>query len=172
MIDRTIQSMKPNIYSLIIYLCLQIISFSEVVGQELKRFEQIISQGTSLHIFADQGEATIQVLVLGVSKSGVYEIGPDIRVDQLLFLSGGTEFGKKFRVTVRVYREEVIDRRLIYESPLEDMLLTPSQYPDLVGGDVLVVEVEERSRFDWRDAVRIIATVSSLVSLVRLFQEG
>lgn len=163
--------MKPNIYTFILFPCLLFFSVVEANGQELKRFEQIISQGTSLHIFADQGQATIQVLVLGVSNAGVYEVGTDVRVDQLLFLSGGTEFGKKYRVTVRLYREEAIDRRLIYESRLEDMLLTPSQYPDLVGGDVLAVEVEEKSRFDWRDAVRIIATVSSLVSLVQLLRD-
>ena len=162
--------MKPKISVLIFFLCLLYSSQAEVNGQKLKRFEQIISQGTSLHIFADQGEPTIQVLVLGSRSPGVYEIGPEVRIDQLLFLSGGSEFGKRVRVTIRVFREEVIDRRLIYESSLEDMLLTPSQYPDLSSGDVVMIEVREKSRFDWRDGVRIVATVTSLVSLVRLLR--
>ena len=144
-----------------------------VQAQEFKRFDNINAEGVSYHIFAKQGEATVQILVLGsVASPGVYEIGVGIELDQLLALTGGTTLatstGSETRVTVRLFREGTGRRDLVYEAPLERMLAEPGLYPPLQDGDVLTVETItiERDRFGWRDALSIVTSLTSIVLLI------
>ncbi len=143
-----------------------------VQAQEFNRFDNMRAEGTSYHIFAKRGEATIQILVLGSTGSGIYEVGVGIELDQLLALTGGTTMAtstsSETRVTVRLFREGTGRRDLVYEAPLERMLAEPGLYPPLQDGDVLTVETItiERDRFGWRDALSIVTSLTSIVLLI------
>lgn len=147
----------------------------EANGQELRRFDNLISQGAAHTIFARQGEATIQVLVLGsVASPGVYEVGVSVEMDQLLALAGGTPLttvdGGEAEVTVRLFRQEGEQRELVYEALLEQMLAEPGLYPPLNEGDVFTVEtvVSGGTPVNWLDIVNVAAT---LVSIIVIFTQ-
>ena len=164
--------MKVKIHFIILLVFVQFFISHGVLGQELKRFDEMISQGVSLHIFADKGEATIRVLVLGtVGSGGVYEISPGLRVDQLLAFAGGLELNDELRVTVQLYREEVRNRTLVYEARMEDFLLKPGEYPQLIGGDIIVVRSKEKVKFGWRDILSIITSLTAVTTLVRILRQ-
>ncbi|MDX1546413.1 MAG: hypothetical protein R3247_05465 [Rhodothermales bacterium] len=147
-----------------------------VQAQEFKRLEELVAMGVSHHVFARQGEPTIQVLVLGsVGAPGVYEIGTGVELDQLLALSGGMSFesteGSVTRVTIRLFREGSGQRSLVYEAPMERLLAEPGLYPLLQEGDVLTVEAVTVAggRFGWRDALSILTSALSMAILFERF---
>ena len=143
----------------IIYTSVLAFSISlPVQAQDFGRVGKMLSQGTSYHVFAKPGEATVQVLVLGsVGAAGVYEVGVGTELDQLLALTGGTPMARtetsKTSVTVRLFREGGGRRDLVYEVSLERMLAEPDLYPPLQDGDVFTIETitTVRTRFGWRD---------------------
>ena len=145
-----------------------------VMGQDFKRLEDINSQGTAFNIFATEGEATFQVLVLSdVGSSGVYEIGANTELDQLLALTGLTPPEESTEstttITVRLFREGSGRRELVYEASLDQMLNEPGQHPPLREGDLLTIETftKTRSRFDLSETLRIVSSLASIYLLVR-----
>ncbi|HMB93799.1 MAG TPA: hypothetical protein VKP65_23300 [Rhodothermales bacterium] len=141
-----------------------------VQAQELGRLGDVQATGTSYHVFARPGEATVQVLVVG-SSGGIYELGADTRLDEFLALIGGAPgFGssssaRKVKVTIQLYREQEGRRTLVYEAPMEQMVTEPGQYPRLQEGDVFVVEIVEKNRIGWRDVLSVVTGISSIVLL-------
>ena len=141
-----------------------------VNGQEFRRFDDIETSGTSYHVFAKEGEATVEIMVLGsVGRPGVYVIGTEIELDQLMALTGGTSFETsattKTRTTVRIFRKIPDRRELLYEAPIDRMMTEPGRYPPLQDGDIVLVEsiTEERTPFTWREVLSIISSIASLV---------
>ena len=165
--------MKRIITSLALSICLLVFFLvPDVSGQELKRFDNLISEGAAHTIFARQGEATIQVLVLGsVASPGVYEVGVSVEMDQLLALAGGTPLTSggvgRTEVTIRLFREDASQRELVYEASLEEMLAEPGLYPPLNDGDVFTVEsiVSGANRLNILDLVNVIASLTSIILL-------
>lgn len=163
--------MKRITASLALCMCMLVSGFApDANGQELKRFDNLISQGASHTIFARQGEATIQILVLGsVAAPGVYEVGVSVEMDQLLALAGGTPLtttdGSESEITIRLFREEASLRELIYEASLEQMLAEPGLYPPLNDGDVFTVEtiVSAGQRLNVLDIVNVLASITSII---------
>lgn len=148
-------------------------------AQEFKRFDELTAQGVSHYIFAKQGEATVQVLVLGSARPGIYELGVGVKLDQLLALTGGTPLvtntGTETRVTVRLFRGEGSGQRdLVYEAPFERMLTEPGSYPTLQGGDVLTIETFniQKTRFGWRDALTIATSLTTVIILIESIASG
>ena len=167
------KSCALSVISLILFLS---IPASQVFAQEFKRFEDITSTGTSYHIFAKQGEATIQVLFLGsIGAAGVYEIGVETELDQLIALTGGapsaTTNTAEVETTIRILRKEGTRRELIYEASIEQMMSQPGLYPPLQDGDVITVEsiTTQKTPFTWRDGLSLVSSLSSVVVLIRLF---
>ena len=149
-----------------------ILCMSPVSAQEFKRLEDINSTGTAYNIFAKEGEATLQVLVLGnLGASGIYEIGANIELDQLLALSGATlpqnTSGVTTNVTVRLFREGAGRRELVYEAPMDQMLSEPGLYPSLQDGDLLTIDAvtRERNRITFLEGIRIVGAVAALITL-------
>ena len=141
-----------------------------VQAQELGRLGDVQASGTSYHVFARPGEATVQVLVYGNSGGGIYEVGAETKLDEFLALIGGapgfgSSTGRKVRVTIQLYREQEGSRTLVYEERMEQMVTEPGQYPRLQEGDVFVVEVIERNRIGWRDVLSVVTGVSSVILL-------
>lgn len=139
-------------------------------GQDLGGSEGLRSEGTSYHVFARPGQNTIQVFLLGdVGQSGVFMIGENIDLAQLVALAGGPVGTGRSRTTIRLYRPEDGKRTLLYEADAEEFI-EQSSYPSLRTGDVIQVESIERRGFGWRDALTLITTAASLtLTYERLF---
>lgn len=152
---------------------------SPVQAQDFAGISTRLTTGTSYHIFAKEGEATLQVLVLGsVGSPGVYEVGVATDLGQLLALTGGPPLEsttgsvrRSSEVTVRLFREEAGRRNLVYEAALERMLVEPGLYPALQDGDVFAVEriTVERQRFGWREGLSLLSGLASLGLLIERF---
>lgn len=141
--------------------------------QEFGGVSDLETQGTAYYVFARPGEATMQILVLGsIGSPGIYQVRVETELDELLGLTGGTPLATSTRsettVTVRLFREGGGRRDLVYEAPLERMLVEPGLYPPLQDGDVLTIETItiERGRFGWRDAISIVTSLTSVVVLI------
>jgi len=130
----------------------------------------VIAQGTSYYVFAEPGEATIEVLVLGDAVAGVYVIGEGTNLSKFLALIGGaggqtTTAETEITRTVRLLREQSGQRVVVYEALIEDLILDPSAYPALRGGDIFTIETEARRRFNLRDTLQIVSTLGTLTLL-------
>lgn len=142
-------------------------------AQTFGRVGDIEARGTAYHVYARPGDATVQVLVMGIG-GGIYEVTDGTRLDELLALvggTGGTELGGEMptirrRTTVRLYRGTGGRRSLIYEAPLEEMLLQTDQHPRLQDGDLFLVETITRNRFGFREGVQLVGGLASLALLV------
>jgi hypothetical protein len=132
----------------------------------------VTTSGVPYKVFAETGEATIRVYVVGGGANGIYEIGADMRLDELLALtpaSTGSQSGDtRQRVTVRLYRtDDAGQRSLVLERRLEEILqANPDTYPTLQEQDLIGIEVRSRQRFGWRDGLRILTSLSSLILLI------
>jgi len=125
--------------------------------------------GTAYYTFARPGQNTIEVLVLGGGRSGIYEIGDDIDLGQLMALAG-TSGGGDTKIKVHLLRPENGERRKILEEEI-GKFASRSQYPSLQDGDV--IRIETNQRFDWRDGLRISTTILSLATtLLTIFDVG
>jgi hypothetical protein len=139
-------------------------------AQEFGRVNKIQADGTAYHVFAQAGEATIQVLVLGAVNAGIYEVRVGTDLEQLIALTGTSMTpggaGESIKYTVRLFRDEDGRRKLLYEAPLEKMLVSSAEYPALREGDVLMVEGISKARFGWRDALTILTSLTTVALLV------
>lgn len=159
--------------SVICCLLAAAVAVSEGRAQEFGRVGDIETRGTSYYVFARPGDATVQVLVMGLG-GGIYEISNGTRLDELLALVGGasdTNIGQRTErqvrtTTVRLYRMQGPQRVLIYEAPLQEMLLEPGTYPTLQDEDLFIVETLDETRFDWRDGLRIVTSAASVLLLI------
>jgi hypothetical protein len=147
------------------------ISTTSAVAQEVGRAGNTTYSGVPYKVYADPGEATIRVYVVGSGANGVYEIGTDTRLDELLALTAavpGSRGDTRQRVTVRLYRTtNAGQRELVVEEQLEDVLrAAPSTYPALQEQDLINIEVKTRQRFGWRDGLRILTSLSSVILLI------
>jgi len=126
--------------------------------------------GTAYFTFARPGQNTIEVLVLG-GNSGIYRIGEDINLGQLVALAGGGgRGGRRIKARVYLFRMENGERRKVLEEGINDFVERP-QYPSLEEGDV--VRIETRERLNWRDALSITSTVLSLsLTILTVFDVG
>lgn len=142
-------------------------------AQEIRSVDPVQATGTAYYQYARRGEVTLQVLVMGnVGRPGVYIVGRDTALDELLALSGSTLLGADLptetqRVTVRLFRPEGDRRVLVYEAAMETLLTEPGRYPALQDGDVVAVEslIIPRRRFTWRDGLSLATSLATLVIL-------
>ena len=115
------------------------------------------------------GEATIQVQVEGaVVHPGLYEVSATTDLRRLLALAGGPEVGvredrRDRRVELRLVRPLV---GVVYGATLEEAAEDPTVIPPLHHDDALLVEVVERRRFGWQDALAIAGAAGSLALLI------
>lgn len=136
-----------------------------VLPAQAQEFGRVVeAEGVAYYRFTEPGQPTVRVLVMGAEAPGIYELGAETKLDELLAITGGGGIASPtIHSTVRLYREEGARRNLIYESPLRDMLTEPNEYPRLQEGDVLVVETVERRRLSWQDGITILSGLSSVV---------
>lgn len=161
--------MRTSLCSLLLLLLLCASPVAE--AQRVSNPSDVVASGTSYHIFAQPGEPTIEVLVLGDAATGFYVIGANTALDELLALTGtsaspGESADVSRDVTVRLMREEGGRRAIVYEQEFEDFLSEPASYPTLQDGDVFTVEVQQHRRVGLIDVLNVTARLSSITLLV------
>ncbi|MCS3650099.1 hypothetical protein GGQ08_001393 [Salinibacter ruber] len=125
--------------------------------------------GTAYYTFARPGQNTIEVLVLG-GQSGIYEVGENINMGQLVALAGGGRGGGRTNVTVRHFRLKDGKRRKILDQDLDEFT-ERAQYPSLQDGDVIRLETSQG--WGWREVLQITTAVTSLTfTVLRIFDIG
>jgi hypothetical protein len=152
-------------------LCL--LAFSTAVpaqAQVLTNPTDVTASGTAYRIFAQPGEPTVQVLVLGQGATGMYVVGAETSLVELLALTGtgvnpdgGTDVIQE--ITVRLMREQGGQRVVVYEQEFDSFLSEPASYPTLQDGDIFTVEVKQRRRFNLREALDVTARLASITLL-------
>lgn len=143
-----------------VVFCL-LLTASPVCAQQ-EPAEALETSGTAFYRYAQTGQNTIQVAVLGGGQSGIYEVGADIDLAKLLALSKGLGGDGRSKITVQLYRPENGRRELMFEAKMEEFLAR-SEYPTLETGDIVRIETVQRQRFGWRDVLSIITTATTLV---------
>lgn len=127
--------------------------------------------GVSVFRYAEPGMSTEDIRVWGAVRSpGIYQIEPTTDLLTLLTLAGGPliagEDDRTIReVDVRVIREPEGVREIVLDLPLDDLLSTDAQLPDLQDGDLVSLRARSQQRFTWRDALSIATTVGTAVLL-------
>lgn len=156
-----------------VFVCVGLVL--NVHAQGLGRVEQTQSNVDAYYYHVQPGAATVQVHVLGTVQSpGVYEVNEGTDLGTLLALAGGptldTQRGSERRkVTIRLFRRRAEGRDVVYEAVFDQTAAESNAYPPLQDGDLLTVEVLQRSRFSWRDLFTVVNTVALLaLSVERL----
>lgn len=150
---------------------LMIVLASAPVVAQSPRPTDVIAQGTSYFIFASPGEATIELLVLGNTASGIYVVGETTTFIELIALAGGLGAGEgdgsvRVERTVRLLRQQGGQSVAVYEADAEQLLKETSAHPVLMEGDILTVETETKNRFSLRDTLTIVSSLASVTLLV------
>ena len=143
---------------------------NEAQAQEVGRLGSVTASGVPYFVYAEAGQPTIQVYVVGGGAGGIYEVESDLRFDKFLTLatlSPGLQGGTRQQITVRLYRTIGTQRQLVVEQDVKELLAAnPDTYPELQEEDFINIEVRTRQRFGWRDALRIVTSASSIILLV------
>lgn len=161
---------------LVALLCtgLLVLGGTPAQAQEVGRIGNIQASGVPYKTFAEAGEATIRVYVVGgTGSAGIYEVGESTRFDEFLALASISPPPVQPRtrqyINVRLYHQEGGERVLVMDNRVEELLQqNPNQYPQLQDGDFLQVEIRSRARFGWQDGLRILTSLSSLITLARV----
>lgn len=147
-------------------------------AQDYGKVEATETNVQSYFYFSEAGEGTIEVKVMGtVQNPGLYRLGEDTDLGQLLALTGGPVLDVRRQerdreTTVRLYRqqEDGGPQELIFERGYEEGIASESAtYPALKDGDVMTIEVIEDRRFDWRDALSIVSAAGSVAFAISQF---
>lgn len=128
---------------------------------------------TAYYSFLRTGEVPMEVFVLGeVHAPGVYAVGLGTDLDHLLALAGGVAYSSQQEdierdVSVRLYHVAGSTRTLAYEQSLDHVLAGSPALPAIEDGDVVVVDVEQRSGWLTFDtAIQVFSALATLVLLI------
>ncbi len=130
---------------------------------------ELALSGVSYRTYYTQGEATMQVFVISsAGGTAIYEIGTDTRLMELLTLAGFApppeNSSTVTRLTLTIIRPRLANET-IYSARIEDLVREPERHPALEEGDVLLIESYQREKFNWRTALSIVSSVSSILLL-------
>ncbi len=162
----TITPPRSRSFALLVVLLLAAAPAFAQSAQPTQRFDEVRTNSGSYFFHVKPGEATMKVQVLGAVRApGLYELGRGTSVSTLLALSGGPlldvrQRNNKRTVTLRLWRSG--HTQPYYETILEQAVARPETSPAMQEGDVLMVEIEEKQKFGWRDAFTIVGGVGAL----------
>jgi protein involved in polysaccharide export with SLBB domain len=116
--------------------------------------------------YGEPGDVTILVSVWGtVRNPGLYEVPSQTTLTTLFSLAGGPlatvrQKQNKRWINARLTRGRSQD--IVFETTMENEILSLETDPALQSGDVLTVETVERAGVSWRDVFPVIAAVASV----------
>ena len=130
--------------------------------------ESTESNSGDYYFYVQPGERTIQVNMIGAVRSpGLYEIGTDVSLGQLLALSGGPIINSRQKRNKRDTQIRVIRGGAVtYNVNIEESETPYVNFSGLQEGDIVRVDVVERTPFGWRDGLQILTAAASFVLIV------
>lgn len=143
-----------------------------VVSPEAQAQVITASPQVAVYRYAVPGQPTMDVRVWGgVRTPGTYQVELDQDLIGVLTMAGGPVYdrereGEERVVTVRLARTAGNERTVIYETPLEELFGSRTDYPALQDGDIVTVDVEYEQGFGWRDAATIFSSVGTVAVIV------
>lgn len=167
-----------NLRTLIVLLLLAWGSAGAAQAQ-IDAITQAGSGQAAYYNYSSPSDVTIVVNVWGrVQHPGVYEVPRGMSLSRLFSLAGGPVIGARRSgrdqtLTVRLSRQqaEAGGRQVVFETTMEDEVLTFDDDPALQDGDVLVAETYEHELFTWRDILSVLSGVGTTLLLVeRVFR--
>lgn len=121
------------------------------------------------YYYVNPGTPTIRVHVLGaVRLPGLYEISSDTDLGEIIALSGGPPIAphasnSRTDVTIQIYRSTTGERSKVYDEQFTHSLTGFEGHPQLMDGDVVMMDVTHRQLFSWRDVTRVISSVAVVI---------
>ena len=103
-------------------------------------------------------------------QPGLYELGSNADLRQLLVLAGGPELAPQNARNSRTVNVQLLRAGLpapVFQSDLATAMAGRGASTHLREGDVLIVEVIERERFNWRDAFTILGGLSAVAFMIQ-----
>ena len=155
--------MSRNIFAGALIL-LAFLGTVESDAQTLGRVESTESSAPDYYYFVQPGERTIQLHIIGsVSNPGLYEVGSETTLGQVLAIAGGPVMNprparNKRKVEVRVIRSS----GQVYFADLEDENTRYVDFSGMQEGDIVRVDVVEKTAFGWRDGLQIVTAAASI----------
>ncbi len=120
--------------------------------------------------YTEQGDVTILVSVWGtVRNPGLYEVPQGTTLSVLFSLAGGPQASprqskNKRWINARLVRGRTQD--VVFETTMENAILSLDDDPEILAGDLLTVETVERAGLSWRDVFPVVAAVASVTLAV------
>lgn len=142
-----------------------------VKAQEFGRPNNI-ETNAAYFFYGQPGEATIQVSLLGVRASGIYEVPDSTDLRKVLSLAGGmnlrprTDSEKRPRVTIHLHRGGQSGADPVFEALLREILRGEKEVPMLRENDVIMVDVVQPSEFTFSQGLSIVSTLTSVALLI------
>ena len=120
--------------------------------------------------YGEPGDLTILVSVWGtVRNPGLYEVPIETTLTTLFSLAGGPQATVRLKQNKRWINARLTRGRAqetVFETSMENQILSLQEDPVLESGDVLTVETVERAGISWRDVFPVIAAVASVALAV------
>lgn len=123
---------------------------------------------TYFYFYINPGMPTIRVQMLGAVRApGLYEVGEETDLGQLVALAGGpivTARARRSRLEIglKVFRPTPVGQEIIFDNQFEFPAANATTYPPLMDGDVVMMDVVQRQRISWRDVTSIVSTIGIL----------
>lgn len=141
-------------------------------AQDFGRAENIESTSGTYFKHLLRGQASIQVSAVGALRQpGLYELGSNADLRQLLVLAGGPELAPQNARNSRTVNVQLLRMGLptpVFEADLATAMAGRGASMPLREGDVLIVEVIERERFNWRDAFTVLGGLSAVAFMIQV----
>ena len=125
------------------------------------------------YTYADPGDITITVNVWGnVRFPGLYQLREGTTLSEVISYCGSSE--ETTLLSTRRTRQTVVKvsrldangaRRVVFEEDLRELVYAPS-IPVVVEGDVVLIDVIESERLNWRDLVPVGGVVLGAANLI------
>lgn len=131
-----------------------------------------IETNAAYFFYGQPGEATIQVSLLGVRASGIYEVPDSTDLRTVLSLAGGMDLRprsdnqKRPKVTIRLHRNGQMGTDPVFEALLREILRGEREVPMLRENDTIMVDVVQPSEFTFSQGLSIVSTLASVALLI------
>ncbi len=162
-------------------LCFQFVQTTHAQNPDSgSRFGRIEDTDTNIDAFyylVEPGSATVQISAFGKIKNpGVYVLEEGSNLALLLALGGGPSIFSqpdvKETVTVRMYRNSGSVRSLAYEASFDEVMDRAADSPSLSEGDIVIIDIEQKRKMNWRDVFTVIGPLLSTLLLVERLTSG
>ncbi len=154
-----------------LFVFIQFVGVPQAQGQQFGRLDDTETNIDAFYYLVEPGSATIQISVFGkVQNPGVYVLEDGINLSLLLGLSGGPTSSNqpdiKQTTTVRMYRNSGSMRSLAYEASFDEVMDRAADSPTLSEGDIVIIDVEQKRKMNWRDIFTVVGPLLSTLLLI------